>query len=87
MEPTLSWKPAGTRSEIQVDDYRQMSDQRKLTMKSKERIVERVVRDEDEQSEDIDVSTIILPLRIIWNQKLPTPSSIAAGNPYYICNL
>jgi len=28
---------------------------RKLTMKSKERIVERVVRDEDEQSEDIDV--------------------------------
>ena len=60
MEPTLSWKPAGTRSEIQVDDYRQMSNQRKLTMKSKERIVERVVRDEDEQSEDIDVSTTIL---------------------------
>ena len=60
MEPTLSWKPAGTRSEIHVDDYRQMSNQKKLTMKSKERIVERVVRDEDEQSEDVDVSTTIL---------------------------
>ena len=76
MEPTLSWKPAGPRSEIHVDDYRQMSNQRKLTMKSKERIVERVVRDEDEQSEDIDVSTTILPLQIIWNQKLPTHSLV-----------